>query len=164
MRTPITKSCSGKFQMSSCSSSLSLQVSLSNLALFAPLSHFLQKLFLFRHEQLRLSPVDCAFTKHIPCHKFCNNGVVDSPSHLIHCANFIISWSDEYLLTVLLTKLFNSSTYYMYYISLHPYMFFPHVFYYAMYNSCICHIYYTYISTILGVEMKYIKMSSYKLM
>ena len=56
-----------------------------------------------RITQLGLSPVDCAFTKHIPCHKSCNNGVVDS---LIHCDNFIKPWSDEYLLAVLLTKAF----------------------------------------------------------
>ena len=59
-----------------------------------------------RITQLGLSPVDCAFTKHIPCHKSCNNGVVDSLSQLIHCDNFIKPWSDEYLLAVLLTKAF----------------------------------------------------------
>ena len=77
---------------------------------------------------------------------------------LIHRDNFIISWSDEYLLTVLLTKLFNSSTYYIDYdICLHPYMFFFHVFM----VHCIIVVFVIFIihsiSTILGVEMKYTK-------
>jgi len=57
-----------------------------------------------RLTQLGLSPVDCAFTKYVPCHRMCQDGVIDSLSQLIHCANFIKPWSDEYLMSVLLTK------------------------------------------------------------
>jgi hypothetical protein len=59
-----------------------------------------------RLTQLCLSPVDCAFKKYIPCHSVCHDGVVDSLSQLIYCDNFIKPWSDEYLMSVLLTKAF----------------------------------------------------------
>ena len=59
-----------------------------------------------KHGQLGLSPVDWAFRKYVPCHSMCRDGVIDSFSQLIHCANFIKPWSDEYLMSVLWTKAF----------------------------------------------------------
>jgi len=56
--------------------------------------------------QLGLSPVDYAFTQYIPRYNMCNDGVVDSLSQLIHCDNFIKPRSDEYLMSVLLTRAF----------------------------------------------------------
>ena len=59
-----------------------------------------------RLTQLGLSPVECAFTKYVPRHSMYRDGVIDSLSQLIHCANFIKPWSDEYLMSVQLTKAF----------------------------------------------------------
>jgi hypothetical protein len=54
-----------------------------------------------------LCPIECAFSKTIPC-RFDGqqDGVVDSLKQLIYHDNCIKPWSNEHILTVLLTKAF----------------------------------------------------------
>ena len=77
-----------------------------DLSVYMSCGHTIPGIITHRILQLGLSPIDCVFTKYSPCHNMCHDGVVDSPRQLIYHENYAKPWSDEYVLSVLLTKAF----------------------------------------------------------
>ena len=77
-----------------------------DLSVYMSCGHTVPGTITHRILQLGLSPIDCAFNKYRPCHTMCHDGVVDSLRQLIYHENYAKPWSDEYVLSVLLTKAF----------------------------------------------------------